>query len=281
MKIITAVVNNPIFIEIQYHTFKKFIKGDYEFIVFNDAKPFPDGTNGNDITIKQKIQDICNQLHIICINIPNEHHKPLDMSARHADTFNNHILPYQKQNPDKYLLVDSDMFLIDDFDVERYSSYICAATFQWREQQAYLWPGLCYFDMPNITQFELIDWSCCPGFDTGGMTKEWIKSQLGNDTSPQTIEEIRIKNNTIHVHNFYSIQHLWSGSWNISRLPDNLKNNTKLIDFLNNDVRNKDGMYFCEIYDNIFLHYRAGSNWMAEGLDVHNMLSTLLKNALL
>ena len=262
MKIVTAVVNNPQFIEIQYHTFKKFIKGDYEFIVFNDAKPFPDGTNGNDTTIKQKIQDICNQLQITCINIPNDHHTHLAMSARHADTFNKHVLTYQKQNPGKYLLVDSDMFLIDDFDVNRYSPHVCAASYNVADSQPYLWPGLCYFDMPNMTHFELLDWSCCPRFDTGGMTKEWVKSQSG-------------------LNNIYTIHHLCSRSWNISHLPDNLKDNTKLIEFLNNDVRNTDGSYFCEIYDSIFLHYRAGSNWMDEGLGLHNRLSILLKNALL
>ena len=53
MKIVTAVVNNPTFIEIQYYTLKKYFKGDYELIVFNDAKDFPDMTNGNDITIKK------------------------------------------------------------------------------------------------------------------------------------------------------------------------------------------------------------------------------------
>ena len=52
MKIITAVVNNPLFIEIQYYTLQKYFQGEYEFIVFNDAKQFPDFTNGNDITIK-------------------------------------------------------------------------------------------------------------------------------------------------------------------------------------------------------------------------------------
>ena len=64
MKIVTAVVNNPTFIEIQYYTLKKYFKGDYELIVFNDAKDFPDMTNGNDITIKKKIEDICNKLNI-------------------------------------------------------------------------------------------------------------------------------------------------------------------------------------------------------------------------
>ena len=50
MKIITAVVNNPEFVEIQYHTLKRFYQGNYEFIVFNDAKLFPDYTNGGDVT---------------------------------------------------------------------------------------------------------------------------------------------------------------------------------------------------------------------------------------
>ena len=53
IKVLTAVVNNPVFIEIQYFTLKKYIKCDYEFIVFNDAKQFPDFTNGGDITIYQ------------------------------------------------------------------------------------------------------------------------------------------------------------------------------------------------------------------------------------
>ena len=117
MKIVTSVVNNPIFIEIQHYTLKKYFQGDYEFIVFNDAKDFPDFTNGNDITIKQQIQDICNKLNITCINIPNEHHRQnLVASARTADSMN-YILKYQINNPDKYLLLDSDMFLIDYFDI--------------------------------------------------------------------------------------------------------------------------------------------------------------------
>ena len=74
MKVITAVVNNPIFIEIQYYTLKKYMKCDYEFIVFNDAKLFPDYSNGGDINIKEIIEKLCKNLKIKCINIPNEHH---------------------------------------------------------------------------------------------------------------------------------------------------------------------------------------------------------------
>lgn len=87
MKIITAVVNNPEFIEIQYHTLKKYCKNEYQFIVFNDAKDFPDFTNDNDISIKNKIEQKCRELGINCINIPNSHHKKTtDAAIRCADS---------------------------------------------------------------------------------------------------------------------------------------------------------------------------------------------------
>lgn len=279
MKIVTAVVNNPIFIEIQYHTLKKYFKGEYEFIVFNDAKEFPDFTNGNDITIKKQIDDICTKLNIKCININNNHHKDISMSSRHADTFNTHIIPYQLENPDKYLLLDSDMFLIDYFDINKYSEYDCAIVLQNRRNQGYLWPGLCYLDMTKMKNFELINWNCCDGFDTGGMTKEWFKKQMVDTPMPST-DEIRWTNKQFHINDIYFIKHLWSCTWNINELPPNLEYNTKLIDFIKSDVRNTNNTFFCEIYDNVFLHYRAGGNWMNEGLDLHKKLSIMLKSCL-
>lgn len=112
MKIVTAVVNNVDFIEIQYHTLKRYVKGEYEFIVFNDAKDFPDYTNDGDITIKNQIERLCEKLKIKCINIPNESHKINTCAASRCADSMNYILEYQKRNPEKYLLLDSDMFLI-------------------------------------------------------------------------------------------------------------------------------------------------------------------------
>lgn len=280
MKIITAVVNNPIFIEIQYYTLQKYFQGEYEYIVFNDAKEFPDFTNNNDITIKTQIQNICSKLNITCINIINNHHINLDMSSRHADTFNNHVLSYQLKNPDKYLLLDSDMFLVDYFDINKYSNYDCAIVLQTKYNTRYLWPGLCYFDMKKIKYFELINWNLLPGFDSGSMTKDWLKKQMGNIPIPNT-NEIRWTNNNFHTNDIYFIKHLWSCSWDISELPKNLEGKIKLIDFLKNDVRNVNDKFFCEIYDNVFLHYRAGGNWRKEGLDFHKLLSQKLKKSLL
>ena len=280
MKILTAVVNNPIFIEIQYYTLKIYFKGEYEFIIFNDAKSYPDFTNGNDTTIKQQIEDMCKTLNIPCINIPNDHHKNLGMSCRHADTFNRHIIQYQLNHPDKYLLLDSDMFLIDYFDIDKYSNYDCAIVLQSRNNEGYLWPGLCYLDMTKMKHFELINWGLIPGFDSGGRTKEWLKKQMGNTVIPDT-NEIRWSNKEYHTNDIYFIKHLWSGSWDINELPKNIHSNISLVEFLKNDVRNKNNKFFCEIYDNVFLHYRAGGNWLNEGVELHNTLSQKLKKCLI
>ena len=66
-------------------------------------------------------------------------------------------------------------------------------------------------------------------------------------------------------------------------LPENLKGDTyaALFTFLKEDVRNVNQKFFCEIYDNVFLHYRAGGNWIKEGMNLHNELTKKLRKVLL
>lgn len=268
MKILTAVVNNPIFIEIQFYTLQKYFKGDYEFIVFNDAKEFPDFTNGGDINIKSQIKETCRKLNIKCIDIPNLGHRTNhDAGIRAADSMN-YMLQYQKAFPDKYLVLDSDMFLIDDFDIQKYSTYDCAVLLQNRMDNRihYFWNGIYYFDTTRMKHTELLNWSCAPHCDVGGMMQQWLgKHKIENGEYSKDL---------------YLMKHLSSGRWNLHDLPPTLQGNTKLIDFLETDPRNEKG-YFCELYDNVFLHYRCGGNWRQEGLDLHKKLSEKLKKTLI
>jgi hypothetical protein len=280
MKVITAVVNNPVFIQIQYYTLKKYMKCDYEFIVFNDAKAFSDYSNGGDITIKNDIIEICKKLGITCINIPNQNHiKQTDASVRTADSMN-FILRFQQEFPDKYLLLDSDMFLIDNFYLTDYENYNCAIVLQSRNNFTtnHLWNGLYYFDFNKIKNGHLLNWNCSRGCDTGGMTQIWLKSQTNK--IPNT-DEIRNTNKVFHNDNIYYIKHLWSCSWNETEIPENLKDNTKLIHFIKTDPRNQNGKYYCEIYDNKFLHYRAGGNWEKRNMSLHVSLALKLRQSLL
>lgn len=295
--ILTAVVNNPIFIEIQHHTLKKHFKGDdYEFIVFNDAKDFPDFTNGNDVTVKRQIQDTCRALNIACINVPNEGHKTnRDAAIRCADSMN-YLLQYQKTNPGKYLCLDSDMFLADDFDVTKYAGYDCAVVLQSRvlnppsmgkgmgqplRKAHYFWNGVYYFDTTKMRDIELLNWNCCPCCDVGGMMQEWLRVQMARDNAPMpNTDEIRWTNKQFHTPSVYFMKHLWSVSWDLKELPPRLKQNQKLVEFFQKDQRNVNGKFFCEIYDDVFLHYRAGGNWRNEGASFHSRLSRSLKQCL-
>jgi len=280
MKVISAVVNNPIFIEIQFYTLKKYMKCDYEFIIFNDAKSFPDFTNGNNFQIKEDIEKMCKKLNINYINIPNQHHiNKTSASERTADTMN-FILTYQKLNPDKYLFLDSDMFLIDDFHVNDYENYSSAIVLQSRNnfKMNYLWNGLYYFDFLKMKNINLLNWNCLALCDTGAMTFQWLLKQTKN--IPNT-DEIRFSNKKFHSDNIYYIKHLWSCSWDENEMPDNLKNNDKLFKFLKEDPRNYNNKFYCEIYDNKFFHYRAGGNWEKKDINIHIDLSIKLKETLL
>ena len=280
MKVITAVVNNPVFIEMQYHTLKQYMQCDYEFIVFNDAKAFPDYSNGGDPQLKRIIENTCNKLNIKCINIPNtQHFRQTDAAIRCADSMN-FILSFQKENPDKYLLIDSDMFLIDKFEPSQYSGYDCAVVLQSRNNYKthYFWNGIYYFDFNKMKNIDLLNWSCAPGLDVGGMMQQWLTDQTKNLPD---INEIRHSNKVFHKDDIYYIKHLWSCTWDASEMPDNLKINKKLVEFLLSDPRNQNNKFYCEIYDNKFLHYRAGGNWDQIGMNLHFSLSFKLRDALL
>ena len=60
MKIVSVFTNNPLFIELQYNSIKKYVReSEPEIVIFNDAKSWADLTNCGDLTIKQQITDMC------------------------------------------------------------------------------------------------------------------------------------------------------------------------------------------------------------------------------
>jgi len=260
IKVITCVVNRPGFIEIQLKSMKKHFQFDYEFIVFNDAKDFPDDTNGNNLLIKTQIENICNLNCVECINIPNEHHRDNKNAAlRTADSVN-YVLEYQRKHPGKYLVIDSDMFPIADYNIEKLEQFSAAIVLQERNNIGvkYFWNGLYYFDMTKMKDTELLDWSLSSGCDVGGSMQKCLYKTT-NKHLP-SCDVIRISNEQYIGYGIYYIRHFWSLTWDETEYPDNLQK-PKLLDFLKNDERNQNNKFYCEIYDNAFLHYRNGANW--------------------
>ncbi len=259
--IVSAVVNNPEFIEIQYNSLKKYMKIPYTFVIFNDAKDWADFSNFNDVTIKNKIKEKCLELSILCVDIPNKHHRKEKGPANRCADAMNFIKDYMIKNKGRYLLLDSDMFLINNFNDE-YKIYDAALVYQKRRKTyIYPWNGLFYFNMNTLKNQDLLDWNFNNFCDVGGNNNKWLTTSYGFDS-----EKI------------YKIQHLSSCRWDKNQFPSNLSDT--LLHFLENDPRNEKGKFFCEIYDNLFFHYRAGGNWRNEGKEIHHNLTILLNKIL-
>jgi len=274
----TPVVNNPKFIEMQHMTLKRFIKDDYRFVVYNDAKDWPDFSNHYDASIRKEIMMTCERLNIECINISNDHHRKLGLCAsdRTADVCNT-ILKDQIKNNGKSLMIDSDMFIVDEVNIcEKYADYDLAAVSQIRKNLPvkkynvimdveYYWNGLAYFDIPNVKNKHLLNWNGfggrCGLTDTGGETFYHIY---------ETPDSKR-----------YNIKHLSSCAWNKKDWDSSCSHlNPVLLDFLENDPRRKNGTFFSEIYDGYIFHYRAGGNWEQRDKDVHTKCTDMLWNTL-
>lgn len=279
MKVVTAVVNNPQFIELQYYTLARYMKCEYEFIVFNDAKSWADFSNGGDPTMRAQIEAKCVELGVKCINIPNESHEKVTSAATRCADANNFILNYQLANPDMYLCIDSDMFLIADFDGSQYADKSAAILLQSRGDTHYFWNGIYYFDVPKMAHTALLNWNELPHTDVGGSMVQWL--QLTTGGSLPSTDDLRWKPSIYKTDSLYFIRHLWSLTWDASELPTRFNDRVNLREFLAADPRNQDGKYFAEIYDDCFLHYRAGGNWRGEGMDLHISLTSRLMGALL
>src|ERR1700733_4465594 len=114
--IMTYSFNRPDFIEIQDKTFKKFLKDDYTFVVFNDA-PQEEVAN--------QIIETCNRLNLPCIRIPQsihdapylqrwpgeDYHHPCVRCANVVQ-FSLNTLGFDRDRI--VMIIDSDMFLVKE-----------------------------------------------------------------------------------------------------------------------------------------------------------------------
>jgi hypothetical protein len=257
LRVLTTVCNSPDYIRLQLRGFQRWLHVPFEFIVFNDAKSWPDQTNFGDAGMRGRIEETCRELGIRCIAVENGHHRyEQSASKRHTDTLRA-VMEFVRREPGRYWMIDSDMFLVDDMGSEDVEAALAGAgsyvrqirrTDQGGQEIEYCWPNLWWVDTA-LTNTEGLSWDLAPFCDTGGASAPWL---------------------TKHKEAVHWIKHLQSCTWTAKQLPPRL---VWLRAFLEADTdRNRDGQFWCEIYDGNILHLRAGSNWNGEGAAVHTAL---------
>jgi hypothetical protein len=222
--IFTTVVNRPDFVLLQDKLFKKFLQNDYVFHVVDTSL---------ENSVSQEFRNICADNNISYYKKPENTSTSSQpgqiVSAAVQWTYDNLILDSHKN--DIVCFFDSDMFLIDKFDVEEYLIHeVIAGVPQKRGTVTYMWVGIMFFNMPKVVEMDP-DINFSDGFvegyltDTGGHTWYYFTK---NKVTMKTIDvDYPMSFNDIELQN----EELTNG-------------------------------YNFELYlDGKFFHYRAASNW--------------------
>jgi len=215
--LITYAFNRPDFIEVQYKTFKKYLRDDYEFIVFNDAK---------NKKMEMDINNVCDNLAIRCFRIPQAIHSRPYLQRLSFGPFHTYQLPAVRnsnvvqysldllgfKHNDLVAIFDSDLFLIKEFSIREYlkgyniagwprAGYIIPNPSERIKKEnrvsapVFLWIGLVFFDMPAIRNKKLINFNCgiINGFqvDAGGFTHYFL---ISREAKPKFFDIFRFLN---------------------------------------------------------------------------------------
>jgi hypothetical protein len=233
--IFTSVVNRPDFVSIQDKLFKKFLKNEYQFHIVDDSI---------DIDISNQFKSICSENNFSYYKKP-ERTISMNPAQACADTVQwtyDNIIKKNHKN-DIVFFCDSDLFLIEEFDIVDYmSDAIIAGLPQQRGKVTYMWNGIMFFNMPKINDLN-IDFS--DGIvdgeltDVGGYTYYYFKKN--NIEMKKTDEEL-----PVYPTHFGDIE-------------------------IQNDQVTK-GYNFELHLDSKFLHYRAATNWHSNWRDSQDPL---------
>lgn len=228
--IFTSVVNRPDFVVLQDQLFKKFLKNDYRFHVVDDSI---------DEDITSQFKEICELRSIEYYKKPERTNK-LNPAQACADTvqWTYDTLIKNNHKNDIVFFCDSDLFLIDDFDIEEYmSDAVVSGLPQKRGNVSYMWNGIMFFNMPQMKDLDL-DFS--DGIINGEMT------DVGGHTY------YYFKKNNIEMKKTDEESPVYPTHFND-------------IDLQNKEVTR--GYNFELHLEGKFLHYRAATNWHSNWRD--------------
>ncbi len=268
--IFTHSYNRPDFIEIQARTFSVLLEDEYELVVFND---------GPNEEMKKKIEKTCKKLGLRCIRVPQELHVgDGSPGSRHVHGIEYAFRLIGYDHKGIVALVDSDLFLIKPFSIEKYlAGYDVAGELQGRGNATievrYLSPILIFMNMqtlPNKRTFSL----------AGGTIHGF-----GCDTGAQSYYYFQ-NNPTAHRKLIYSL-HPGNLAYNIGcQICSNLTcqkclgimwehNIPKNVISFIHECPNLNVEFFLDCH---FLHYRGGSNWDGQAAEYHRIKTQALNH---
>lgn len=270
IKIFSFASNRPDFVSLQLQSFKKHLKDEFEFVVFNNAQYDSTGgadyqglhnagkENGVQIIDILKDQDLinrCQAMEASC-SIFSQHGTYSNPNVAHAYAFNYAWEKYILKEKGPIAIFDSDVFLIEPIsliDVIGNHQLVCVQDGRPRPSGPpihYMWPTFVLANMATLPDPETLNWWCgrIEGIpvDVGGQSFFWFQNHPNAD--------------------IYFIRRLNSYYLNVE-------------DKVPFSPSNFDEFYPCPTGGNevTILHYRSGSNWDGKGQEYHKIKTEWLK----
>ena len=219
--IFTSVVNRPDFVSLQKQLFDKFLEDNYKFHIVDDSI---------DNNISEQFKAICSENNFSYYRKPSRtvQMNPAQACADTVQWTYDNIIKINHTN-DIVFFCDSDLFLIDTFNISNYmEDAIIAGLPQYRASVTYMWNGIMFFNMPKIEDLD-IDFS--DGYVNGELTD--------------------VGGNTYH---YFKKNNFWIKETDVE-YPTHFND----IELQNEEVTK--GYNFELHLDGKFLHYRAATNW--------------------
>lgn len=173
ISIFSFAVNNKFPIDIQYRQFKKYLKEDFEFILFNDA--FEDQA-------EKDINTITSYNNISCVRVPQRIHGVQNPSESYAETLNWAVRDYAvNNNCEVIVLIHTDVFPIQETSIlDIIKDYIVASVTEYRILNGkgiiHFYPAFTIINMNLLKEPNTLDFGLAPGLDTGGKTHYFISN---------------------------------------------------------------------------------------------------------
>lgn len=173
VSIFSFAVNDKFPIDIMYRQFKKYMKEDFELILFNDAM---------NSEMEKNINTVAEYNNIKCVRVPQNIHIVQSPSEGYAATLNWALHNYAVQNNcETVVLIHSDIFPICEISMsEILGNYTVAGTTEFRKfgevGVTYIYPAFVIINMNALKKTGVgeLNFGLAPGVDTGGQTKNFI-----------------------------------------------------------------------------------------------------------
>ena len=178
MKIITIEDRNPHYIDLQYKTLKKYLKTEYDFLVYNNAL-FNSENRGI-------INSICRENNIESVEFLPDGNPLYFGSNRYLGPSEAHCYPFvkiwedYKDSNEKFVIINSDMFLTRPIDFEEVfdNKPMAIVPIYYTKNELAAWSGIIFLDpknIPNKNQFDLsLGYAGGVKVDTAGKTKDYF-----------------------------------------------------------------------------------------------------------